>query len=62
MASENITDRSGRVIGRIVSQGHFDKLLDNRGYQIGYYDRNQNTTHDAQGRFFSRGDQLMRLL
>lgn len=60
--SERITDNAGRTIGRLVEQGNLTILLDNSGRRIGYYDESTDTTCDAQGRLFARGDQLMRLL
>lgn len=60
--AQNLTDRNGRVIGKIVTQGNLDILLDHRGYRIGHYDSNTDTTIDGNGRLFARGDQLTRLL
>ena len=60
--AENILDRSGRLIGRIVEQGNLDILLDAQGRRVGYYDHNTDTTCDSNGRLFARGDQLTRLL
>lgn len=60
--SERITDSRGRLIGRLVEQGNLTILLNAEGRRVGYYDESTDTTCDAQGRLFARGDQLMRLL
>jgi hypothetical protein len=53
-----ITDRTGKVIGRMDE----DKVYDRAGKYEGRYNKSENRTYDRTGKYIGQGDQRMVLL
>jgi hypothetical protein len=58
MNSQYITDRSGKVVGRIED----DKVYNRAGKLEGRYNQSEQRTYDRSGRYIGRGDLRVQLI
>jgi len=56
--TEYITDRSGKVVGRIEA----DKVYDRAGKLQGRHNQTENRTYDRGGKYVGQGDLRVQLI
>jgi hypothetical protein len=56
MASQDLRDRYGNVIGKVVERGTIREAYSRRGTFLGRYDSRSNETRDARGSLVGKGD------
>lgn len=59
MTDQYLTDRSGKVIGRLKGDG---SIVDRSGKFMGHYDEGTDKTTTRDSRFTGKGDQRTRLI
>lgn len=57
-----ITDRDGKVVARLQSEGNHEAIYNRDGCRLGFFDPNSNSTFDRHGRRIGSDDQRMTLL
>ena len=62
MAREYLKDNCNRIMGWIDDQGSREYIYDSTGHQLGWYQKNTDSTFDNCGRMLGRGNTLTRLL
>ena len=60
MAQQELRDKSGRLLGKIETNGNRQTLRDAQGRLLGTFDGIQ--TRDSQGRLVGKGNLLVSLL
>jgi len=62
MATQELRNRNGHLIGKIVEEGGKLVIKDPNGHSKGKYDPNTNTTSDTNGHRIGTGNLLVTLL
>lgn len=62
MSGEELRDRNGNLLGRVVMEGRKQVLCDKNGNRLGEYHADDNVTRDRYGNRIGTGNLLMTLL
>lgn len=62
MSGEELRDRNGNLLGRVVMEGRKQVLRDKNGNRLGEYHADDNVTRDRNGNRIGTGNLLMTLL
>ncbi len=62
MATQELKDRNGHLIGKIAEEGGKLVIKDRNGHSKGKYDPKTNTTYDMNGHKIGTGNLLTTLL
>jgi hypothetical protein len=62
MQSQELRDRTGRLLGTLYLQSDRQELRDRTGTYLGTFDAKANETRDRHGRLIGAGNLLMTLL
>jgi YD repeat-containing protein len=62
MATQELKDNQGHVLGRIQQVGPIQEIRDAQGHLKGSFDTRSNETRDNQGRLIGKGNLLATLL
>ena len=57
-----IRDKRGRLIGQIIDNGNVSNIRDAKGKLKGQHIKSSDVTLDGNGRYYGKGDQLLRLV